>query len=125
MESMRIFAGMEFDDRRAKPESRIKLTLACFDKQRNANTGIGQPANNRRELVVKSCRIKPALCCAFFALFRHDAGGVRFVAQRDLQHFLSRGHFQIERQIGCGLDTGKVLIADMATIFAKVPPTRL
>ena len=64
--------------------------------------------------------IQSSLSSAFFALFRNDAGGMRFVAQRDCKHFWRGRHFEIEREIGCFLNASQVLITDVATILAQV-----
>ena len=42
------------------------------------------------------------------------------MAQRDAQHFLGRGHLEIERQVRGGLDARQILVADVAAIFAQV-----
>ena len=40
--------------------------------------------------------------------------------QRDAQHFLGCGHFQVERQVGRILDAAQVIVADMAAILAQM-----
>ena len=64
--------------------------------------------------------VEPAFGGALLAPFGDDAGGVRLVAQRDLQHFLGRRHFEVERQVGRRLDPGEVVVADVAAVFAQV-----
>ena len=36
------------------------------------------------------------------------------------QHFLGRGHFQVQGQVSRGLDALEVIVADMAAVFAQV-----
>ena len=76
--------------------------------------------DDRRELVVQPRGIEPALGRALLALFRHDAGGVRLVAQRDGEHLLGRRHFEVERQVGRLLDALQVVVADMAPVLAQM-----
>ena len=64
--------------------------------------------------------IEPTLCGALLAPFGHDAGGVRLVAQRKGDHFLGRGHFEVQRQRGRGLDACDILVADVAAVFAQM-----
>jgi len=45
---------------------------------------------------------------------------VRFVAQRDCQHLVGRGHLKIERQARRRLDTLEIVVADVAAVFAQV-----
>ena len=40
--------------------------------------------------------------------------------QRDLQHLLSRRHFQIQRKIGCRLNACQIFITDMTAVFAQM-----
>lgn len=40
--------------------------------------------------------------------------------QRNDQHFFRCRHFQIERQVRCILNALEIIIANMATVFAKV-----
>ena len=42
-------------------------------------------------------RVEPALGRPLLALLGHDAGGVRAVAERDIDHLLGRRHLEIER----------------------------
>ncbi len=65
-------------------------------------------------------RVEPAFGRALLAPFGHDAGGMRFVAQRYLQHLLGCRHFQIKWQAGRGLNAGKVAVADMSSVFAQM-----
>ena len=65
-------------------------------------------------------RVQPAFGRTLFPFFRDDAGGVRPVGKRDFEHFLGRGHFQVERQIGRFLDAAQVCIADVAAVFAQM-----
>jgi hypothetical protein len=44
---------------------------------------------------------------------------VRLVAQRDGEHFLGRGHFEVQRQVGRRLDARQILVADMAPVRAS------
>ena len=64
--------------------------------------------------------VQPAFGGPLLAIFRHDAGGMRFVAQGDRQHLVGRRHFQIERDRERVHQHGQVIIADMATVFPKM-----
>ena len=115
---MGIFAGMKFNNWRAEPHGRLKLAFFGRNKQADADSGIGEPRNDGRNPVVLTSGIQTALGSTLFAPFGHDASGVRTMPQSDFQHFVGRGHFQIEWQVGGGLDAGKIIIADMTAIFA-------
>ena len=117
---MRIAAGVEFDDGRLQPHRRLDLARVGFDEQADANARVGQARHDRGKMVVLAGGVEPALGRALLALFGDDAGGVRRMAQRNRQHLVGRRHFEVERQVGRGLDAGEVVIADVAAVFAQM-----
>lgn len=64
--------------------------------------------------------IQPALGGALLALFGNDARSVWTVAQRDLEHFLGRGHLQIDRQGRPRHDRVEIAVADVPPVLAQV-----
>ena len=64
--------------------------------------------------------VESALGGPLLAIFRDDTGGVGLVAQRDRQHLVGCGHFQIERDRERVHQHRKVVIADMATVLAEM-----
>jgi hypothetical protein len=42
------------------------------------------------------------------------------VAQRDGQHLVRRGHFEVQRQVGRRLNARQILVADMAPVLAQM-----
>ena len=45
---------------------------------------------------------------------------MRFVGQGNRQHFLGRRHFEVEWEVGRGLNALEIGIADMSTVFAQM-----
>src|SRR5690606_39598421 len=105
--------------RRAEAQGGFELTLVRSDEQRDADAGVTQAADDGLEVVVLAGGVEAAFGGALLTLFRDDAGGVRTMAQRDLDHFLGRGHFQVEREVGRLLDALQVFVADVAAVFAQ------
>ena len=117
---MGIFTCVELYHGSLQHHRRFDLALVRRNEQADADPGIAEALDHRVKPVVLPGGIEPALGGALLAPFGDDASGVRLVAQRNRQHFLGRSHFQVERQIGRGLDPGQVLVADMAAVFAQV-----
>ena len=68
---------MQFDDRGAERGGRIKLFRVRFDKERHANTRIGQFPDNRLQKVMAANGVQPAFGCTLLPLFRHDTYRMR------------------------------------------------
>src|SRR5690606_510940 len=96
--SFAIGAGMEFDDRRPQPGGGIELLRIRLDEERYADAGLSELEDEALQVVVPAAGVEAALRRALLAALRHDAGGMRAVAQRDRQHLLGRRHFEVERQ---------------------------
>ena len=64
--------------------------------------------------------VEPALGRALLALLGDDAGGVGLVGERDGEHFLGRGHLEVQRQVDLGHQPVDVAVGDMAAVLAEV-----
>ena len=64
--------------------------------------------------------VEAALGGALLAPLRHDAGGVRPVAQRDRQHLVGRRHLQVERQRDRVAQPLDVAVADVPAVLAQM-----
>ena len=64
--------------------------------------------------------VKPALGCDFFALFRHDTGGVGSMFKGDGQHLSCCRHFKIERLGDLCHQPADIMINDMAPVFTQM-----
>ena len=110
-------AGVDLDHRRADGERRLNLPRLGGDEQRDADAGLPQSANNGRENLMLAGHIEATLGGALFASLGHEAGGVRAGIDRDPNHFLGRGHFEIERLCNLRLEAGNVVVADVPPVF--------
>ena len=117
---MGIFAGVQLDHWCAQFHRGFDLAFLGSDEQADADASIAEPCDDRRKPVVLPGGIEPALGRPLLAPFGDDAGGVRHMAQRDGEHLVGRRHFEVERQIGRGLDPREVFVADVAAVFAQV-----
>ena len=117
---MRIGPGVKFDHGRAKLDRGVDLRGVGLDEQADADARVAQLRDDGPQRLQLPCCVQPALGRALLALFRHDAGGMRPVAQRDVQHFLRRRHFQIERHVQRRHQHGDILVANMAAILAQM-----
>ena len=61
--------------------------------------------------------VDAALGGALFAFLRHDAAGMRAVLERDGQHLVGGGHFQIERNAQVALERGDIRVARMRDLL--------
>ena len=89
---MRIGPGVKFDHGRAQLDRGVDLRSVGLDEQADADARVAQLRDDGPQRLQLPRRVQSALGRALLALFGHDAGSVRFVAQRDLQHFLRRRH---------------------------------
>ncbi len=64
--------------------------------------------------------VEAALGRALLTLFGDDAGGVRAMLQRDGEHFLGRGHFQVQRHGQFRRQPGDIAVGDMPPILAQM-----
>ena len=64
--------------------------------------------------------VKAAFGRPLGSFFRHEAAGVRADAQRDVEHGLGRGHFEIERLRDRGLEPPHIVVVNVAPILAQV-----
>ena len=72
------------------------------------------------QMVLAARHVEPALGGLLLALLRHQAAGMRHVAQRDGQHLVGGGHLEVERPGQLALEPGDVGIGDVAAILAQV-----
>ena len=71
-------------------------------------------------MVVLAGGVEAALGRSLLAPLGDDAGGVRLMAQRDLEHFLGRRHFEVQRQRNLGHQPVDVVVGDVAAVLTKV-----
>ena len=82
--------------------------------------GVAEPRDERREVIVLAGGVEPALGGPLLALLGDDAGGVRAVAKRDLEHLLGRRHFEVERDGEPRHQRVDILVADVAAVLAQM-----
>jgi hypothetical protein len=111
---------VELDHRRAEPQRGFELALVGSDEQADADAGVLEPRDDRLQVVVLPGGVEPTLGGALLALLGHDAGRMRAVPERDLDHLVGRRHLEVERQVGGFLDAPQVLVADVAAVVAQV-----
>ncbi len=118
MVGMAISAGVQFDNIGSQLGRGADLRFIGINKKRYANTDFFQRVDNARQFIVIGDHIKPTFCRHFLAFLRHNTACIGLVAQRDLQHFFRRRHFKIERQTDTPGQSGNIIIANMAAVFA-------
>ncbi len=64
--------------------------------------------------------IEAAFGRALLAPLGNDAGGVRAMTKRDLEHLLACRHFEVQREVDFGHQPVDVAVGDVAPVFAKV-----
>ena len=113
-------ASVEFDDRCAEADGGSDLFLRRLDEEADADVRGAQSVDIISEVVVLPGGVQPALGGALLALFGDNAGGVRAVRQRDLQHLLGRRHLEVQRQVDLGHQPVDVAVGDVPPVFAQV-----
>ena len=91
-----------------------------LDEQRHADAGALQRLDIMAQMVLAAHHVEPALGGFLLALLRHQAAGVRHVAQGDGQHLVGGRHLQVEGPGQLALEPGDVGIGDVAAVLAQV-----
>ena len=111
---------MDFDDRRPKPRRRFDLLRIGGDEQRDADTGLIQLRHHRCQQIVLPDGVEAALGREFPAPLGNETGRMWTRFDGDGHQFRCRRHFEIERLDDLGLQTGNVVVADVAAILAQM-----
>jgi hypothetical protein len=111
---------VDFDHRRSKFGGHLDLCRRRTNKQRYLDAGMFELAHHRRELVVLTDHIEATFGRALCAFFRHKANGVRPGLERNSDHFLGRGHLEIQRLADFRLKPRNIVIANVAAILAQM-----
>jgi hypothetical protein len=111
---------VQLDHRRAQLFGRLELPAFGIDEQRNADVGGAEPVDERREALDRARGVKTALGGELVAPFGHQAGGVRLVPERDLEHRFGRRHFEIERHRQLARQARDVVVGDVAAVLAQM-----
>ena len=91
-----------------------------LDEERHADAGRLQRLDDVAQMVLAPRHVEPALGGALLALLRHQAAGVRHVAQRDGEHLVGGGHLEVEGPGQLALEPGDVVVGDVAAVLAQV-----
>ena len=118
--AMRVFASMEFNNISTQTDRRFDLARVGLDEQADANIGLTQCRHNRCQVVMLACRIQPTLGRALLTPLGHDARSMRFMSQRDFQHFLGSCHLEVQRQRGSRHDSLDIGVADMPPVLTQM-----
>src|SRR5262245_20082189 len=113
-------AGVDLDDRRPDRDRRLDLPRLGGDEQRHADAGVLEPRDHGDERVVLTGDVEAAFGRALLAPLGHETGGVRFRLHRDGNHFLGRGHLEIERLGDLSLEARHILVADVPAVLAQM-----
>ena len=115
-----IAAGVQLDDRRAERQRRLDLLRIGLDEERDADLGVAQLGDHRREMRALAGRVEPAFGRPLLALFGDDAGSVGAMPQGDREHLIGRRHFEVKRDGELGGQPGDVVVGDVAAILAQM-----
>ena len=111
---------MKFDRRRADRAGRFDRLELRFDEQRHDDAGAAQFGHEWSQMVVTADHVEAAFGGALGAPLRHQARGMRFDRECDVEHLLGRRHFEIERLRNGGLDPRHIFVADVTAVFAQM-----
>ncbi len=117
---MGVTTGMELDDRCPKADRGLDLAWVGLDEQADSDPRLAEPGDEGMEVIVLPRRVEAALGRPFFPFLGHDAGGVRAVAKRDLQHLLGRRHFEVERNGELRPKRLDILVPNVASVLAEM-----
>ena len=111
---------MDLDDGRGDRDGGRDLRGIGGDEQRHADARAAQLRDRRRKLHALAGDVEPAFGGALLAAFRHQAGGMRPRLDRDRDHLVGCGHFEVEWLGDLGLEACNIVVADMPAILAQM-----
>ena len=117
---MGIAAGVELDDRGAEHRRGLDLPGIGLDEQADPDSGVGEPGDQRLEVIVPAGGVEPAFGGHLLAPLGDDAGGVRTVAKGEPNHLLGRRHLEVQRQSDRSDQPGDVVVDDVAPVLAQM-----
>ena len=115
-----ISARMEFDDWRAELAGGVHHLDFRLHEEGHADAIALQLLNHGPQMGSSANDVEPPFGRPFLTLFRHEAAGMGVDAGRDLDHFRSRRHLEIERHEELALQPFHVLIADVPPVLTQV-----
>jgi hypothetical protein len=89
---MAISTSVKLHNRGTNAFGSLKLNLIGRDKERDSNAGVFETRDVRAQFALRALHFEATFSRALFATLRHEAGRVRHMAQRNLEHFVSRSH---------------------------------
>ena len=111
---------MDFNHGRAQFRRHFDLLRRCSDKKGNADAGVLEFMNDRGKLCALLDGIEPTFGGPFSAFFGHQTDRVWSSLERNADHFRGRCHLKIERLVDFRFQASNIVVANVATIFAKV-----
>ena len=111
---------MQLDDLCTQPCRSLDCLRIGLDEQRHADSGAFQRLDKMAQMVLAAHHVEPAFGGFLLALLRHQAAGMRHMAQRDGEHLVGGRHLQVERPGQLALQAGDVGIGDMAPVLAQM-----
>jgi hypothetical protein len=96
---MGIGAGVDFADAHADARRRLDLRQFGVDEDAGDDAGVGQPGHDLAQARFLPGDVEPALGGDLVPAFRHQHGHFRLERAGDADHFIGRGHFQIQLDV--------------------------
>ena len=118
--ALAIGARVQLDDLRAQPGCGFDCLRVGLDEKRHPDAGVFQRLDKMAQMVLAAHHIEPALGGLLLALLRHQAAGVRYMAQGDGEHLVGGRHLQVEGPGQFALQPGDVGIRDVAPVLAQM-----
>jgi hypothetical protein len=115
-----ISTGVQLDDRRSSANCCFQLRRLRIDEQRNANARLRELAANFLQRLLLADDIEATLGRHFGAFFRHQAAirGPHF--QRDADHLVGRGHFQVQPRLQGVLTHPDIAVLNVPTVLPQM-----
>ena len=98
----------------------LELFGVGADEQRHPDASLAQRLDVGRDVIGVRGHVEAPFGGQLLALFRHQAGGVGPVPERDLQHFRRCRHLEIEGQVDLAAQSPDIVVRDVPAILAQV-----
>jgi hypothetical protein len=120
-----IATGMDFHNRRASGFGSIELMRVSVDEQRNTNAGLPQGEAGCLHTGKLAGHIQTAFGGQFLSPLRNQTDILRQHLERNGEHFVGDGHFQIHLGLQQGAQDMHIGILDVAAVFAQMQGDRI
>ncbi len=119
-EGMGVRTGVNFADREAAGVGGFDLIFLGIDEGADGEAGVDQLGDNVLEAFALAVHVEAAFGGDFLTALGNEHHQLRLDVAGDLDHFIGRGHFEIEFDVGELDEAAHIIVLDVPTVFTQM-----